>query len=762
MRRRTLIIAAVIVLVLLLIPIGLFGTLWLAVSSGSAKRWATDAAQSATGHEARISGTTSVAFGLVPKLVATGVALLNPPGFSRPNFAEAGRIEARVALLPLLAGRIEVRRLRLDGLDVRLEVNAAGQANWRPVPGVTQSAAAPSPGGGHRFAVVMQSVEVSKGKLAWDGPGGPLSLDIPELRAQGTDTLALSGKVELDRLPLTVGGDVHPSAPWATLVTLSGNGVSLAVHAQQVAEASRVSVDGKVEGAAIAPVFDQRLADLGLIAFSGAWAPGSVTAHAQAGPGQLPEGVHLDRLTLDAPALDQAVSARAELSGAAQLSVAGQIGTLAGLLANKPSPVSLSASGPGGTAELRGTVADPAAMHGLNGTLSAHISDLAKLLPSAPPVRDAVLAATLATAADSSQSVAVHGLSLTLPQGDLAGDLAVSWQKRPAVHGTLASQRLDVDAIAALLRSPAALPAEPSAAAPPPVAVQARVIPDTPVPVAGLKALDADLAYTAAQLRLGGMDLHDLRSHAHLEDGRLRLDPISAVTPGGPMQAQAGLDASASTPVVTLRAQAPGLALAAILPGATGVLQVNADLGSTGTTWRRVATGLGGEADATLADGALDLGASPLLGEVLRAAHLPVVPSGRVQLRCLAVRAQGTGGIMRLDPLLLDASRFVLRGSGQVDLGSEVPDLHLQAALRLGKTEAEVPLQVAGTLASPKIEQEAVNGRFGLTTSVQGEADDCGPALSSARGGRPGPMPAPLRNSAKAERPLDLLRQLLR
>ncbi len=151
--------------------------------------------------------------------------------------------------------------------------------------------------------------------------------------------------------------------------------------------------------------------------------------------------------------------------------------------------------------------------------------------------------------------------------------------------------------------------------------------------------------------------------------------------------------------------------------------------------------------------------------DALHHAGVPVSVSGQAQLRCVALRAAAAGGIAMLDPVLLDAGRFGLRGDGRADLRDETLDLHLRALVRLGPADAEVPLHVTGTLAAPKVAAEAVGGRFGLMAAGHAR-DDCGPALAQARGGRPGPEPAPLANpppaSGRAKRPADLLRSLLR
>ncbi len=285
------------------------------------------------------------------------------------------------------------------------------------------------------------------------------------------------------------------------------------------------------------------------------------------------------------------------------------------------------------------------------------------------------------------------------------------------------------------------------------------------MPVAGLRATDADLAYTADALLLGGTEFHAVQAHIGLANGTLQLDPLTATSPGGPVQARAVLDAAASPPRLSLALHAPSLNLAGILPGATGTVATNADLNGQGATWRQVAASLNGEADLTGVDGELDLDTLTALREALHHAGVPATVSGQAHLRCVAFRAVAANGIATLNPILLDAGRFGLRGDGRVDLRDEVPDLHLRALVRFGPADAEVPLRVTGTLAQPKVAAEAVGGRFGLMPAGHAR-DDCGPALADARGGHPGPEPAPMPNpppaSGRAERPADLLRSLLR
>ncbi len=754
---------AVVLVILVAVPLVLAGALWVALDTGAARAWAETAVERATGHELRIAGRIHVAPSLVPTLAVADVALLNPPGFSRPDLAHARWVEAQVALLPLLRGRIEVQHLHFVGLDAKLEVNAAGRGNWQSPPVAVTAPSVPSEH--RRFALVLRHIEVDDSVLAWSGPGFPLQIAIPRLGADGGSKLKLAGTVQAGAVPLRVQGSVGSVAPWPTDVSLTGQGVDIALRAKQGegGTLSQASIAGKLNPAAL----DPRLATLGEVTLDAAWSSSAAHLRAESAPFTLGSGLRVEQLALDAPALDQPVRARAVLAGAAQVALSAETGSPAALLAGMPLPVAVAAWGQGGTAQVQGTLADPKALRGLDAALSAHIADLATLAPGMPPLHDAALTAHLSDPAGLSQGLTIQNLSASAPKSDLNGTLAVSWQPRPALRGALASKRLDADALLALFREqPAPVAAAPQPApAPAPIPHSTRVIPDTPVPVDGLRAVDADLAYTADALLLRGTEFHAVQSHIGLANGTLRLDPLTAASPGGPVQARAMLDGAVAPAHLSLSLHAPSLDLAGMLPGAAGAVALNADLDGKGATLRQIAASLGGEADLTGANGQLNLDELVPLREALHRAGVPVSVSGQAQLRCVAVRALAATGVATLSPVLLDAGRFGLRGDGRADLRDETLDLHFRVLVRFGPADAEVPLRVTGTFAAPKVAAEAVGGRFGLMPAGH-TRDECGPALADARGGRPGPEPAPLPSpppaSGRAQRPADLLRSLLR
>lgn len=117
-----------------------------------------------TGRELTLGGEVGLKFGLSPALMVTEVALANAPWASDPQMITARRIEAKVRLLPLLFGDVELKYLTLSGVDVVLVMNAAGQRNWQ----FTASAGSASPSGPPtRLHIAVEDIRVENLKLTY-------------------------------------------------------------------------------------------------------------------------------------------------------------------------------------------------------------------------------------------------------------------------------------------------------------------------------------------------------------------------------------------------------------------------------------------------------------------------------------------------------------------------------------------------------------------------------------------------------------------
>lgn len=125
--------------VVLLLLLGVAIAVW-TVDPNDFLRPIQERVQEATGRELAIGGGIDLKLGLVPKLVLSDVRIGNAPWGKAPDLVTAKRVEAQVALLPLLQRRFELVRLKLQDPVIALETDARGRGNWELGAATGQSA----------------------------------------------------------------------------------------------------------------------------------------------------------------------------------------------------------------------------------------------------------------------------------------------------------------------------------------------------------------------------------------------------------------------------------------------------------------------------------------------------------------------------------------------------------------------------------------------------------------------------------------------
>ncbi len=99
-----------------------------------------------TGRELVIDGDMGLTLLPAPALVATDVRLANIEGAETEDMVDLRELEVRVALVPLLQGRVQVEKVRLLDPVVELETLADGRNNWEfSPPPERDPTAAPGP-----------------------------------------------------------------------------------------------------------------------------------------------------------------------------------------------------------------------------------------------------------------------------------------------------------------------------------------------------------------------------------------------------------------------------------------------------------------------------------------------------------------------------------------------------------------------------------------------------------------------------------------
>ena len=781
----------------------------------------------ATGRALSLNGPISLKWSLVPTIAARDVALANLDGGSRPQMVTAQSIEAEVALLSLLSNRIEIPRLVVRRPDILIETTQDNRKNWvftKPAAMNAPPVQAMAPERSMELAV--KSVTVEDGSLTWHNAGtgqrvtvalnslkllepaetSPVTLDLAATYA-GRQISARGETGSTARLR-----DTAATTPWPVKLMITTHGVEVAVELQSTTPLQPASFSGKVSGtlvdlAQLQPfVPNITLPPVQGVSFSaGITDTGSALARVtdltlHAGASDLSDyapGLMLTRVDIRLPRTDRPATVQAEGAYAdAPLSIAATLGALTALIDGQAFAVDASVALAGATATLSGTLADPARVDGTYLVASVRIPALAPFAAllrwPVPDLKEIAFDTRVAPVQGGlSNGVALTQATLSLPQGDVAGDLSLGFAPRRSVVGNVTANRIDLDALLAVglvdppaPAAPAGQQTVPGPAAPAPQP-ERRTNPtllfsDAPLNLGALRAFDADVRLRIGQLRTGGQTDRDIAGHVALKDGKLVLDPISGTLPVGKMSGRLTIDANPRAPPVALVLRAPGLSLRALaltfgLPSsASGSLEVDANLNGAGDSLHAIAAGLNGRLGLAMVNGEIDNAVlNRLLGPILTSASLPLSllsPGQSIRgvsaLRCFAARLDANNGLATFRALYLDSARLKISGDGTINLAAETLSLRLRPLARLASTGITVPLIIGGTIKNPNARVDAANSvqanLMGLAQSAQNLAevplgaisgalggpdrlssggDDCANQLAIARGGRGGPQP---------------------
>tara|TARA_R110002049_G_scaffold29656_5_gene100890 strand:+ start:3211 stop:5520 length:2310 start_codon:yes stop_codon:yes gene_type:complete len=643
-------------------------------------------AKKATGRDLKISGDLKLNISLTPSLYVDGVTFANAPWGSRPDMVTLKRLEAEVALLPLLSSKVDVKRVVLIGLDLLAETDKQGRGNWQfgAADGKPAASAETSSGGGN--LPLVRKVRIKDLRVTYrDGRTGEqtrLTLPSLDLGADGIDAplrIALQGDVN--------GEDFYAAGTIASIRQLTAGGeIPLDLKAQAL------GADMTVRGA----IADPR-AMTGL----------AVTL-------SLKGGSLSETLATAAKLAPQLASVKMPDLGPYDVSL-----TVTGSSA-KPSVSNLKVTlgRPGETAlTAAGSIADAIKAQGIDLQVAATAKDpagLAKGLGVEMPPLPAVTAS--ARVADKDGGYRLQDVDVKIGASDLKGTAALYLGgARPRITADLQSTQLDLDEL---------LPKGDDKPAPP--AADGRLFPADPLPLGGLKAADADINLAAARLRVNNMDVTGLRLGVLLQGGRLTVKPLQATVADGVISGEIALGADQAVPPLGINLNIAKLdygKLAAAMgqkPVAEGTADVTLKVTGAGTSVRQLMAGLDGKLRVVSEKGRID---STLLNvasaDILSA--LPLVDSkGDKDLRCAVVDFDVVKGIANAKALVLETGGLSVVGVGGLNLRDETLNLVLEP--RAKKTSllsaAIVPVAIRGTLAKPEPKVNPADLVTGVASNV--------------------------------------------
>ncbi|MBC7605159.1 MAG: AsmA family protein [Ramlibacter sp.] len=325
------------------------------------------------------------------------------------------------------------------------------------------------------------------------------------------------------------------------------------------------------------------------------------------------------------------------------------------------------------------------------------------------------------------------GLNGKLGNTDLAGDLDFDRTNDvPHLSGKLSSKSLDFDDLAPIV----GLPEQPrSAAAMPDVApgvAKERVVHDTghkvlptaQIDLARLKAMTADVHYTAVRIvNARGLPLDRMTVQVKLGDGVLKLDPVNLGVASGTLAGAITVNGNSNPAIAEVHLDARALELNKLFPrlkitqASFGKMHGDIDLKGRGNSVAKMLGSSSGNVSMLMGRGQI----SNLLlefagldgGEIIK---FLIRGDKNVVLRCGAASFDVKDGLMTSRAFVFDTDDTIIYGGGTISLANESLDLALRPYPKdMSILALRSPLKLAGTFDAPKagVDKGALASRAG-------------------------------------------------
>lgn len=252
-----------------------------------------------------------------------------------------------------------------------------------------------------------------------------------------------------------------------------------------------------------------------------------------------------------------------------------------------------------------------------------------------------------------------------------------------------------------------------------------KVLPVAVLDVPKLKAMNADVSYSATDIRhVRALPLDKGSVHVKLNAGVLQLEPISLGVAGGTVAGSIRIDSNVVPATVSTKLDVRALQLKQLFPAvestksALGKVSGQFDLKGRGNSVAQMLGSASGNMAVLMGKGELS---NILLeyigldgGEVIK---FLVRGDRNVQLQCAAIAFDVNQGLMTSRAIVLDTSDTLVTGEGRINLAQETLDILLKAAPKdRSILSFRSPLRIGGTFGAPTAgpEKAALAGRVGL------------------------------------------------
>ena len=370
----------------------------------------------------------------------------------------------------------------------------------------------------------------------------------------------------------------------------------------------------------------------------------------------------------------------------------------------------------------KGTIEDIVNFEGVNLNLTIKGDNAADLFPLTgivlPPTPPYDITGKLGYS-KADQRYDFTGFKGKLGDSDLSGD--VHWdtsKERPKLSGNFVSEKLDMDDLAGFVGAPPSTkPGETASEAQKAAAAALDkdpfVIPDVPLDISRVAAMDADVTFQGKEIANKGVPLDNFLMHITLDNKLLEIKPVKFGSAQGDITAHIKVNARKEPVDITMDTTFHKLPLARFFAGMSETLGTeNVTKGNIGGLARLQGQGKSMREFLGSSNGTVGLGmqGGQLSHIIVEAMGLDVTEavgfflSGDkpTPVRCVIADFGVKNGKMKSNAIVLDTNDTNIEGEGMLDFKTEKMDFTLRPHPKdKSILTLRSPLHVRGTLKSP-------------------------------------------------------------
>ncbi len=667
------------------------------------------------------------------RVALADVSLGNAENFGEAPFAEVRQLGVGVKLWPLLTQRqVQVSSVTLDGLRLRLAIDAQGTSNWQDLIDRQQEQATDEDpvgetAGTPQFELVdVGGVTITDAVVEYrDAQAGQGYRLEPFNLKTGTITPGKPLDIETDLVAFADAPKAELAVKLSTTVTPDADAKTVlfeAIQATIKAEAEK-AVDGqdaalelslkgdarvereplRIDTGALTIAFNGKAADLsadGTLALKlfadlaeGVFTAKDLVLEAKAGGGAIPGGAQTLKLAGSAQ-FNQKTGALRFDDG--RIEAAGLVVTTSlrgeGLTGDKPQlsgPIRVAAFSPRSLLKTLGVALETADDKALgNASLDARYSG-------------------------SFKTATLDELTVKLDDSTLTGRVAVTDFATQALQFALRLDAIDADRYL----PPKAKPTDKQGAG------GDDDINAIKLPTEALDALNANGTLDIGRLKLNGLQMNDVRLKLSGSGNAPKTQEVTAKLYGGNVNLS-NRYAGSGTPAFTLKTQLDALKAAPFLQDllgkdyVSGLGNLSLDLSSRGTTVGELRRSLNGSVAVKVENGAVkgfNLGQILRKGEAMLAGRAAPAETEALETDFATITATATivDGVLKTNDLAAASPALRLAGSGEIDLARETirflakPTVVESSRGQGGKGLDQlrgltIPIEISGNLFAPK------------------------------------------------------------